>query len=315
MVLHKYKQLPLRSLVDTLLAGPSCGNLDMGWGRLFGGQLCAQSLSAALVKAPSGALAHSIHCTFLREGSVDETPRYEVEVLREGRSFSTIKVRGLQRHGIVCETIVSTHVGEEGLDHQVCMPDELDPVRDLGPNIARYTKFKESSDGGTIPPVLKDIYMDECQPIIMRPISFASDCIETHTKTEESVESRHWIKLNGSLDSSGMELSKEQVSQICLAFLTDFRFLSTSLLPHGVTLWQGTIQPASLSHSLYFHRPFVLDDWVLFNKKTPNASMARGFVNGEIFERNSGKLLASAVQEGLIRPRTLKRNTAKSFFS
>ncbi|GBG26748.1 Acyl-coenzyme A thioesterase 8 [Hondaea fermentalgiana] len=301
-------------------------NQDFGWGRLFGGQPMGQSLAAASLTVPESMTAHWMSCMFVREGMCDELPRFAVERVRDGRSFASRRVRAFQGHGDILDMLVNFHVEEPGFEHQARpVPPGLVSPQDLGPNRARYEAFAKSQ-GKTIDEVLPKpvqyLMLDEEQPILVRPgllrdVAGSPEALDPHQHS--------WMKVNGPGGKAKAdfyetiadeeapadlrtELTDEQLSQAMLAFMVDFGFLGTSLLPHKKSVWQKTVMAASLTHSMHFHKPIAFcgpedeSPWLLFDQESPTATTGRGFVSGEIYNANTGTLVATALQEGLVRP-------------
>lgn len=310
-------------------------NQDFGWGRLFGGQAMAQALSAASLTVDESMDAHWMSCMFVREGTCDELPRFAVEHVRNGRSFASRRVRAYQDHGDILDMLVNYHVEEPGYEHQANpMPSASSKLTDehyvhpdkLGPNRPRYEALAKELHkplDKVIPTQVQYVMFGEEQPVHVRPglvrsILDADEGIDPHQYS--------WFKTNGSLEEAKKsfaanlmneelpgdaslrnELTDTQLAQSMLAFMVDFGFLGTSLLPHKATVWSKSVMAASLTHSMHFHKPFTFDDWILFEQTSPVAANARGFVSGEIFDAVSGDLVCTTLQEGLIRPVKPKR--------
>lgn len=260
---------------------------NLGLKQLFGGQVVGQALSAAKQTVLPERKVHSCHCYFLRPGDSRQPVDYEVEIIRDGHSFSTRRVSALQNDQTIFYMTSSYQINEKGFDHQaVVMPDvptpeSLPSETDIARKVAHL-----------LPEPMKNIFCNE-MPIEMRPVKF-----HNLLKGEIDKPIRHvWLKANGIMpDDPG-------IHKYLLGYASDFNFLPTALQPHGVALLQPGMQVATIDHSIWFHRPFRLDDWLLYSVESPSASGARGFVRGQFFTRD-GLLVASTSQEGVIRYHT-----------
>ena len=258
---------------------------DLGYKTLFGGQVMGQALSAAQETIAANRFVHSLHSYFLRPGDASLPVVYEVENIRDGLSFSTRRVQAVQNGKTIFYMTASFQQTEAGFDHQDTMPDVADP-EDL-PSFTDYIKANQDS----IPKALHDKFLAE-KPIDIRPVQQYNWLQPTPTDSA----SQMWIKANGDLpDDLG-------IHTYMLAYTSDFHFLPTALLPHGVSYWQPKFQIATIDHAMWFHRPFRFDDWLLYCMDSPSASNGRGLVRGQIYNRQ-GELVASTMQEGVIRQR------------
>lgn len=258
---------------------------DLGYKALFGGQVMGQALSAAQETIAANRSVHSLHSYFLRPGDASLPVIYEVEVIRDGSSFSTRRVQAVQNGKAIFYMTASFQHAESGFDHQDTMPNVVAP-EDL-PSFTDYIKANQHA----IPKSLREKFLAE-KPIDIRPVKQYN---WLQPKATEAV-SQMWIKANGSLpDDLG-------IHTYMLAYTSDFHFLPTALLPHGASYWQPNFQIATIDHAMWFHRPFRFDDWLLYCVDSPSASSGRGLVRGQIYNRQ-GELVASTMQEGVIRQR------------
>lgn len=261
------------------------GNRDIGSGRVFGGQVLAQALVAAGRTVGGDRQAHSLHGYFILPGDVHAPIVYFVDRLRDGRSFATRRVTAIQKGAAIFNMAASFQVAEQGVEHQSPMP-EVPPPEDLPREL---DLIREIAD--RIPERLRAIYTQE-RPIEFRPVSPVDPF-----RPEPRPPSKHvWFRSVGNIP--GSELQHQSV----LAYASDFGLLGTALLPHGLSFHQPHVQAATLDHALWFHRPFRTDEWLLFSMDSPSAAGGRGFTRGSIYTRD-GRLVASMVQEGLIRLR------------
>jgi len=258
---------------------------DLGLPQLFGGQVMGQALSAAQETVESQRHVHSLHSYFLRPGDAKKPVVYEVEKIRDGRSFSTRRVQAIQNGKAIYYMTASFQIEEQGLDHQDLMPEVAAPE-----DTPSYSDFIHANKAH-IHQSVRDIFLRE-KPIEIRPIQ------QYNWINPEKMPAKcqMWIKANGELPDD------QRIHTYMLAYTSDFHFLPTALMPHGRSHWQPKIQIATIDHAMWFHRPFRFDDWLLYATESPSASGGRGLVRGKIFNRQ-GQLVASTIQEGLIRPR------------
>jgi len=257
------------------------------WQRVFGGQVIGQALVAACrtvvdvgVRPP-----HSLHAYFLLGGDPKVPIIYEVDRIRDGRSFTTRRVVAIQHGHAIFSMSVSFHVAEPGLSHQIKMPNV--PAPDALPSEA---EIKER-----ILPLMPDPvrrYYERERPIELRPVEYGR-------YLGEKFEDGHfhvWIRATGSLPDA------PAIHQCVLAYASDMMLLDAALIQHGRSVFDKDIMAASLDHALWFHRPFRADQWLLYAQDSPNLADSRGFSRGLIFARD-GTLVASVAQEGLLRQR------------
>jgi acyl-CoA thioesterase-2 len=273
------RMLSLERLEENLFRGQS---QDLGWGRVFGGQVLGQALSAAAQTVPAERAVHSFHGYFLLRGSVDRPIVYDVDRIRDGRSFTTRRVVAIQQGQAIFSMSASFQVHEDGLDHQDPMPEVPGPE-----GIPSQDELWRRI-GDRIPLLMRE----RLWPIEIRPI----EPMDPLAPTPRTPRSAAWLRSNGSLPED------PSVHRYVLAYASDFNFLSTSMYPHGVSLMHGKMQVASIDHAMWFHRPFRMDEWLLQVVRSPSASGNRGLVAASFFTRD-GQLVASSAQEGLIRKR------------
>ncbi len=258
---------------------------DLGFKALFGGQVMGQALSAAKETVTEGRFVHSLHSYFLRAGDAKKPVVYEVEKIRDGKSFSTRRVQAIQNGQAIFYMTASFQVQEQGFDHQDQMPDVPPPEK-----ISSYSDFIKQNQHA-LPESIRDKFLAE-RPIEIRPIEQYN---WANPQPAQPV-CNMWIKANGDMPDD------LRIHMYMLAYTSDFHFLPTALYPHGVSHWQPNFQIATIDHAMWFHRPFRFDDWLLYSMQSPSASNGRGLVKGQIFDRQ-GRLVASTMQEGVIRQR------------
>ncbi len=275
--------LDLEALEFNLFRGRSPAD---GWQRVFGGQVIGQALVAASrTVEDEDRRAHSLHGYFLLPGDPSRPIIYRVDRIRDGRSFTTRQVSAVQHGEVIFSMGVSFHRGETGFDHQIEAPDVPNP--DTLPSEAEILKEVVHM----LPEQIRK-YWERERPVEMRPVDIRQFISTEKRKAERSV----WFRSNISLpDDPGLH-------KCVLAYASDLFLLDTALAPHGRNLFDPRLMMASLDHSLWFHRGFRADDWLLYVMDSPLASAGRGFCRGSVFDRD-GVLVASVAQEGLIRER------------
>ena len=253
--------------------------------RVFGGQVAAQALvaGARTVEAPLG--VHSLHSYFLRPGDTAVPIVYDVERIRDGRSFSTRRIMARQHGRPIYLMTASFQKPEDGYDHQDVMPEVPSPAESMD---MREVVERRAPDAA-------DDWMREWAALEMRPVGDSRPGGRL-PNDEHPAQARLWIRINGTLDDD------ELTHRAAFTYLSDLTLLGSSLVPHGVPIGSSTVQAASLDHSIWFHRPFRADAWMLYDQVSPSASGARGLAFGRVFTED-GRLVASVAQEGLIRPR------------
>jgi acyl-CoA thioesterase II len=277
--------LDLEPLEQNLFRGRSP---DAGWQRVYGGQVLGQALVAAVRTVAADRVAHSLHAYFLLPGDPAVPIIYEVERIRDGGSFTTRRVKGIQHGRAMFAMSASFQKAEVSYEHQstmpkVPMPEDLPSEADLRDRMLKL-----------LPDNMKS-YWERERPIEMRPVD-----VRRYLDREKREPIQHvWIKANGALPDA------LALHQCVLAYASDFTILDTALIAHGKLLFDKDIQLASLDHAMWLHRPFRADQWLLYAQDSPSAHGARGFCRGSIFTRD-GVLVASVTQEGLVR----KRDTA-----
>ncbi|WP_440876934.1 acyl-CoA thioesterase II [Thalassotalea sp. PLHSN55] len=258
---------------------------DLGFRALFGGQVMGQAVSAAQETIDASRHVHSLHSYFLRPGDASKPVVYDVENIRDGKSFSTRRVKAIQNGKAIFYMTASFQSVEQGVEHQDTMPDVPPPE-----GLTSFSDFVTENQQH-IPLEIRDKFLAE-KPIEIRPVQSYN-----WLKPEKSAPvTQFWIKANGQLPND------LRIHTYMLAYTSDFHFLPTALFPHALSHWQPNLQIATIDHAMWFHRPFRFDDWLLYCVDSPTATGARGFVKGQIYNRQ-GELVASTAQEGVIRKR------------
>jgi acyl-CoA thioesterase II len=260
-----------------------------GWQRVFGGQVIGQALVAA-GRTVEDRSAHSLHGYFLRQGDPSVPIIYEVDVLRDGKSFSTRRVVAIQHGRPIFSMGCSFHHDEPGLSHQMAMPDVPGP-EDLPSEAELKSRLIDR-----LPPDMRS-YWERERPIEIRPVDLSRYLTPERRPPTQQV----WLRANGDLRSLEGE-DALPLHQCLLAYASDFTLLDTSLIAHGRFVFDPDLMLASLDHAIWFHRHFRADEWLLYVQDSPSSSGARAFCRGTVFTR-SGVVVASTAQEGLVRER------------
>jgi acyl-CoA thioesterase-2 len=258
---------------------------DLGWGAIFGGQVLGQALSAAAQTVPAERVVHSLHGYFIRAGDVRRPILYQVDRLRDGKSFSTRRVVALQEGEAIHSLEASFQVHEEGFEHQDPMPDVPSP------ETLRSEREMALAIADRLPPMLQAMATAQ-RPIEIRPVELRNPLAPRVSAPRR----QQWYRAIDRLPDD------PALHRYLLAYASDFSFLGTAMDPHGVSWLIPGLQVALIDHAMWFHRPLRFDDWLLYVVDSPSASAARGLVRGQFFD-HQGRLLASTAQEGLIRKR------------
>ena len=274
--------LKLERLEDNLFRGQS---RDIGTRFVFGGQVLGQALSAAQQTVDAARQAHSLHAYFLRAGDIQAPIVYHVERTRDGGSFSSRRVIAIQHGAPILDGAISFQVAEQGVEHQTSMPEvpapediavqaplPVDELKRLPIKLQRWLGVDGPFEFRQVWP------RDEIHPIKRPPYQ------------------QIWFRLTAEIDDA------PALHRAMLAYASDFHLIGTATLPHGISYLTHNVQMASLDHALWFHRPFRIDEWLLYSFDSPTAQGGRGLARGQIFSRD-GRLVASTTQEGLIRVR------------
>jgi len=275
--------LNLEKIEEGLFRGQS---EDLGLRQVFGGQVVGQALYAAKETVPSERLVHSFHSYFLRPGDSQKPIIYDVEVLRDGNSFSARRVAAIQNGKPIFYMTASFQAPESGFEHQKTMPAAPGPE-----SLKSETDIAREFENFLPPPVREKFLCDK--PLEIRPVEFHNP-LKGHVAEPSRLV---WFRANGTLPAD------LRVHQYLLGYASDFNFLPVALQPHGVGFLEPGMQVATIDHSMWFHRPFDLNDWLLYSVESTSASSARGLVRGEFYTQD-GVLVASTVQEGVMRKRS-----------
>ena len=273
------KLMTLERLELDLFRGES---RDIGSPQVFGGQVLGQALMAA-TESVEGRGVHSLHAYFLRRGDFNSPIVYEVDRARDGNHFSTRRVVAIQHGTQIFNMSASFQSDEDGLAHQVSMP-EVPPPEDLADLASFYREILPQLSSAVRRVIEKK-----------RPFDFRPTQPPSFLNAEKVSPHRNiWFRAVAPLPDD------EALHRCLLAYVSDFNLLDTALMPHGIAFGARNLMMASIDHAMWFHRSVRVDDWLLYSTDSPSASGARGFSRGSIFARD-GRLVASTSQEGLMR--------------
>jgi acyl-CoA thioesterase II len=250
--------------------------------RVFGGQVAGQALVAAGRTVPSDRQVHSLHAYFLRPGDPSIPIVYEVDRTRDGRSFTTRRVVAIQRGKPIFSLSASFQLEEDGVDHAELMPEVPAPE-----TLPTFDEWVDTTDAAVKERASRP------RPIDVRYVT--APPWARHGNEPNEARSQVWMRADG-------ELPDDRLLHVCMAaFASDLTLLDAVLVRHGV--YWGQVSGASLDHAMWFHRRFRADEWLLYDCASPSASGARGLATGRFFSRD-GRLVATVVQEGLLRVRS-----------
>ncbi len=260
-----------------------------GWQRVYGGQVIGQALVAAsrtVDMEDSPRYLHSLHAYFLRPGDPATPIDYEVDTMRDGRSFSTRRVQAYQHGKAIYMMSANFQIDEGGLEHQIDMPDIPMPEELMPESEMRALMLAQPN----IPEPVQRYWQRE-RPIEIRPIDLKHYVSSAKLPPQQHV----WLRTTAPLPE------QPALQKCALAYMSDMTLLDTALFAHGKSMFSDGLQMASLDHAMWFHRPFKSHEWMLYSQDSPSASNARGFCRGSLYTVD-GRLIASVTQEGLIRP-------------
>lgn len=250
--------------------------------RVFGGQVIGQALVAAY-RTVENRHCHSLHAYFLRPGDPKVPILYEVDRSRDGRSFTSRRVVAIQHGRPIFTLAASFQKFEEGLEHQI----DLHPVpspEEVATEAELISKVIDS-----VPDTMRSFLLSD-RAIELRPVTPQAFIKPEKMPPYQDV----WIKANGVLPDD------VPLHQCVLAYASDMTLHDTATLPHGVNGWEKNVQMASLDHSMWFHRPFRADEYLMYSHDSPSSQNGRGFSRGSIYAQD-GTLVCSVAQEGVLR--------------
>ena len=280
LVTELFDLLRLERIEDNLFRGQS---RDIGTRYVFGGQVLGQAVSAAQQTVEAVRVVHSLHAYFLRAGDIEHPIVYDVNRTRDGKSFSVRRVTAIQHGQPIFVLSASFQEPEPGAEHQISAPEvpqaeDLPVPQPLSPETL-----------GKLPPMIQR-WLSRRGPFEFRPVYPRDELNPTKRPPYQQV----WFRL---CEPIGDDANRHRA---LLAYASDFHLIGTTTFPHGISYLQPNVQMASLDHAMWFHRPFRIDDWLLYACDSPTAQGARGLARGSIYDRK-GVLVASTAQDGLIR--------------
>lgn len=282
--LHELMNLLQLEQLDTgLFRGHS---EHLGLAQVYGGQVIGQALSGARYTVPNDRIVHSFHSYFLLPGDPNKPIIYDVDTLRDGKSLSTRRVKAIQNGQPIFYLTASYHVidEEKSFEHQKQMPQNVPEPETL---------LSETELAKLLYPLMPEALQKMVgteKAIETRPVKVINPLAPEKSEARQYL----WIKANGEVPDNQL------IHQYLLGYASDWGFLNTALFPHQLSMLTPKFQVATIDHSIWFHRPFRIDEWLLYAIDSPTVANSRGLVHGEIYNRQ-GQLVASAVQEGIMR--------------
>ena len=274
--------LDIEQLEVNLFRGSQPENSNLT--RVFGGQVAGQAVMAALRTVPDDRHLHSLHVYFLLGGDPSLPIIYDVESVRDGRSFNTRRVSARQHGKVIFFMTASFQVEEEGWEHQNAIPKTIPPEEATSlPDLIAMVDEKAAEAWQQEWGGFESRYVGDPRPL------------DDPSRETMPVVQHMWFKVNEALPDG------PNLHQAIFTYFSDFSLLAASLVPQKLLINSPKVQPASLDHVIWFHRPFRMDEWLLYDQSSPSASGARGLSTGGVFSED-GRLVASVAQEGLIRP-------------
>jgi acyl-CoA thioesterase-2 len=271
--------LDLERIEENIFRGRSP---QVGSRHVFGGLVVAQALVAA-ARTVEGRAPHSLHGYFLLLGDPAVPIVYEVDRIRDGKSFTTRRCNAIQHGRAIFSLSASFQIEEAGFEHAFSMPKVPFPE-----SLPTETEMLRRPDAA-MPEAMRRWFAQDL-PIEVRPVDLPRYVRHQTGALEQQV----WLRATGPLPGD------PAIHRAVLAYLSDMTLLGAVLAAHGHSVFDTGLQVASLDHALWFHRPFRADDWLLYAQDSPNSCGARGLARGLLFSHD-GRLVASVVQEGLIR--------------
>jgi acyl-CoA thioesterase II len=265
--------LDLETIDDNLFRG---AQQESVLPRVFGGQVAAQALVAASRTTDPAYVVHSLHSYFLQPGDTGAPIVYDVEALRDGRSFSTRRVMARQHGRPIFVMTTDFQRSEEGFDHQDAFPDDV-PAPEDAIDLAAQRSAGDFS---------------EWDAIAMRYVGTSADLLPQDP--QRPGRQRFWLKIDGELPDDPL------VHAAAFTYASDMTIVGAALAPHGHRMGSPEVMVASLDHAVWFHEPFRADRWWLYDQHAPRASGGRGLISSRVFTED-GRLVASTAQEALMR--------------
>ena len=273
--------LELEQIEQGLYRGQSW---DLGFRALYGGQVLGQSVMAAYNTIEDDRRIHSFHSYFLLPGDASKPVVFDVENVRDGKSFSARRVRAIQNGRTIFYMTASFQKPEKGLTHQFAKPPSMPEPSEVSSDIEFY-----EDNIAKLSTRMKNA-LPYHRPVDIRTMEKA----HSFNAVKRDPKRQLWIKGRDALNDT------VKLNQACLAYASDYHFLSTSLQAHGLAVQDKSLRMATIDHAMWFHQPFRFDDWLIYEMESPFSGNGRALVQGKIFNKE-GVLVASSVQEGLLR--------------
>lgn len=277
--------LSLEKLEENIFRGQSRNLVGK---RVFGGQVLGQALRAASYTTDRP--AHSLHAYFLFGGDVSAPIIYEVDRIRDGRSFVSRQVRAIQHGKTIFMCMVSFAEQEEGLNYQVAEPD--------------YPAVEEIKSEAELKKMLVEFVPENVRASFMRDRHVEIRPIDPQNPFQPQPAAPSYAHYIRTHDKIADDVDDISLHQAIAAFYSDFTLMTTALRPHGLSYLSPSLQCASIDHAMYFHKPFRVDDWMLYDMDATVSSSSRGLNFGRMWQ--NGELVCSTTQEGLIRLREIE---------
>ena len=274
--------LDLETLENNLFRGES---RDLGGKSVFGGQVIGQALAAAS-RTTSDVVPHSLHAYFLRPGDMNKPIIYEVDRTRDGRTFTARRVQAIQNGQPILSMMASFQHPEDGLEHQLPMPQVPAPeqLKLMTAHVEQWLDEVPGVDERTHAALTREVAIE------FKPVHPNNPLKPAVLLPSQAI----WLRAAGRLPDDSL------LHRCVLAYASDFHLLGTALRPHGLSWFGNAAAVASIDHAVWFHRDMRVDDWLLYVMDSPTAQGARGLSRGLFYDR-SGRLVASVVQENLMR--------------
>jgi len=264
--------------------------LQMGLKRVFGGQVLGQALNAAVRTVEHSRKPHSLHSYFLRPGDLTRPIIYEVDPIRDGRSFTTRRVVAKQNGEAIFNASISFQMIEEGAEHQMDLPLDVPMPETLRPDLEQAEHLAKTMTGVTVEALRAFTLMFDPELVDLRTPNLE----QIVTPDNYPPNYGYWFKFNKDIGENPI------AHRTALAFISDKGLMSTSLQPHKINHKTHRLIGASLDHAMWFHGKIRVDEWIYYHTDSPRALRNRGFNRGSFYTRD-GELIASTAQEGLIR--------------
>jgi acyl-CoA thioesterase-2 len=284
------KHLTINALTAGLTAEEIDSNLFSGapiqfpLRRIFGGQVLAQALYAAARTVDDERVPHSLHAYFLRPGDMSRNVIYDVDPIRDGRSFCTRRVVARQHGRAIFNSSVSFQKREKGFDHQIELPEGIPQPDDIIPYSDYLAGIKKQYPDMPTAFMFPDDIIDIRVPAPIHP----------YEPTKMEPIGGFWFKFTADIGDDPL------MHRSALAFISDKMLMSTALRPHSIPVYDNKLIAASLDHAMWFHSEIRVDQWIYYYLDSPRAARSRGLNRG-LFYTQDGMLMASTIQEGLMR--------------